>query len=50
MTDLDHKFHPEFKAAPSLPWKTDSGQHVGQVRVAGHGAGNVTFVRIFNAG
>ena len=50
MSRLDHRFHDEFLGAPSLPWKTMSGLHVGQVRVAGHGAGNVTFVRVFDAG
>lgn len=50
MSRLEHNFHAEFSRAVSLPWNTHSGRHAGQVRVAGHGAGNVTFIRVFDAG
>lgn len=50
MTQLEHDFHSEFEEAPTLPWTTKSGQYAGNVRAAGSGAGNVIFVRIFDAG
>lgn len=50
MTRLEHDLHEDFERASSLPWKTPSGRYVGDVRVAGPGAGNVTFVRVFDAG
>lgn len=50
MGRLDHAFHAEFQRAISEPFKTASGEHVGDVRIAGPGSGNVTFIRIFDAG
>ena len=50
MSRLEHTFHEEFASAPNLPWYTESGAHAGQVRAAGKGAGNVTFVRVFDGG
>ena len=49
--DLEHKFHKEFVAAKSKPWVADTTGHVaGEVRVAGKGAGSVTFVQVYEAG
>jgi carboxypeptidase C (cathepsin A) len=52
--NLENKFHKEFKAAPSIPWVNEySGRVAGLVRAAGgggFGAGNVTFVNVFEAG
>ncbi|KAH8983045.1 Alpha/Beta hydrolase protein [Lactarius hatsudake] len=52
--NLEHKFHKEFKAAPSIQWVIGrSGRIAGEVRTAGggdFGAGNVTFVNIYEAG
>lgn len=51
MEKLDHRFHVEFGVTPSKPWRTEkTGYFAGNVRSAGQGAGNVTFVRVFNAG
>ncbi|EKM61775.1 uncharacterized protein PHACADRAFT_190964 [Phanerochaete carnosa HHB-10118-sp] len=50
MSRLEHDFHAEFDRAPTLSWKMATGEHAGNVRVAGPGAGNVTFVRMFEAG
>lgn len=51
---LEHKFHKEFKEAPSIQWvTTGSGRVAGEVRAAGgsgFGAGNVTFVNVYEAG
>jgi cathepsin A (carboxypeptidase C) len=47
---LDSKFHDEFAASDAVPWVTKrSGKLAGSVRSAG-GAGNVTFVTVFDAG
>ena len=52
--NLENKFHKEFKAAPPIPWVIDrSGRVAGEVRAAGgggFGAGNVTFVNVYEAG
>ncbi|KAH9023151.1 Alpha/Beta hydrolase protein [Lactarius pseudohatsudake] len=52
--NLEHKFHKEFKAAPSIQWVIGrSGRIAGEVRTAGggdFGAGNVTFVNVYEAG
>jgi cathepsin A (carboxypeptidase C) len=51
MERLDHRFHVEFSVTQSTQWRTEkTGYFAGTVRSAGEGAGNVTFVRIFNAG
>ena len=51
MSRLEHTFRSEFATTPDLPWRTlDSGHHAGTARAAGLGAGNVTFVRVFEAG
>ncbi|CCM01445.1 uncharacterized protein FIBRA_03497 [Fibroporia radiculosa] len=51
MRKLEHIFHPEFGKAPSRRWYTiKSGLLGGEVRTAGQGAGNVTFVQIYDAG
>jgi cathepsin A (carboxypeptidase C) len=51
---LENKFHKEFKAAPSIQWVTaGEGRVAGEVRSAGgsgFGAGNVTFVNVYEAG
>ena len=49
----DSPFYPEFKIAPALPWILDSSENataVGTVRQAGLGAGNFTFVSVYEAG
>ncbi|KAK7060124.1 hypothetical protein VNI00_000888 [Paramarasmius palmivorus] len=47
---LNTKFHDEFAQAKLLPWHDSvTGRLVGQVRSAGS-AGNVTFVRVYDAG
>ena len=52
--NLEHKFHEEFKVAPSIQWVIGrSGRVAGEVRTAGgsgFGAGNVTFVNVYEAG
>jgi hypothetical protein len=52
--NLEHKFHKEFKAAPNIQWVTaGEGRVAGEVRSAGgsgFGAGNVTFVNVYEAG
>ncbi|KAH9037045.1 carboxypeptidase C, partial [Lactarius hengduanensis] len=52
--NLEHKFHKEFKAAPPIQWVIErSGRVAGEVRTAGGGgtgAGNVTFVNVYEAG
>ncbi len=52
--NLESKFHKEFKAAPSIQWVTaGEGRVAGEVRSAGgsgFGAGNVTFVNVYEAG
>ncbi|KZV76370.1 hypothetical protein PENSPDRAFT_646398 [Peniophora sp. CONT] len=49
--DLEHKFHKEFVAAKSKLWMSDAtGRIAGEVRVAGKGAGSVTFVQVYEAG
>ncbi|KAH9067022.1 serine carboxypeptidase [Lactarius deliciosus] len=51
--NLEHKFHKEFKAAPPIQWVERSGRVAGEVRTAGGGglgAGNVTFVNVYEAG
>jgi len=52
--NLANKFHKEFKAAPSIQWVTArSGRVAGEVRTAGgsgYGAGNLTFVNVYQAG
>jgi cathepsin A (carboxypeptidase C) len=50
MSRLEHKFHAEFQLTTPEPWITSSSVYAGDVRVAGYGSGNVTFVRIFDAG
>ncbi|KZP29266.1 serine carboxypeptidase [Athelia psychrophila] len=49
---MEHTFGAEFVAAPTEQWVTiESGKEAGTVRSAGgHGAGNVTFVTVFDAG
>ncbi|KAK7060114.1 hypothetical protein VNI00_000878 [Paramarasmius palmivorus] len=47
---LDTEFHDEFAKAKLLPWHDSvTGRLVGQVRSAGS-AGNVTYVRVYDAG
>ncbi|KAH9975097.1 serine carboxypeptidase [Lactifluus volemus] len=52
--NLETRFHKEFESAPSMKWiPARSGRVAGEVRSAGgngFGAGNVTFVNIFEAG
>ncbi|OBZ79755.1 Carboxypeptidase Y A [Grifola frondosa] len=52
MSQLEHKFHADFELAPSQRWKTsETGKIGGEVRSAGGlGAGNVTFVQIYDGG
>ena len=51
MLKLEHDFHGEFVSAPSTPWRVGpSGGLAGEVRSAGGGAGNVTFIRVYEAG
>ena len=52
MQRLEHAYHTEFEAAPSVQWKLGKGEGIGAgvVRAAGVGAGNVTFARVFDAG
>ena len=52
MARLEHKHHEEFADAPLLPFITEiTGEVGGKVRTAGGpGAGNVTFVQIFDGG
>lgn len=51
MLRLDHKLHEEFLRAPFLPFLTEyTGTPGGKVRTAGPGAGNVTYVQIFDGG
>ncbi|KAH8099460.1 peptidase S10 serine carboxypeptidase [Cristinia sonorae] len=51
MTRLQNDFHAEFSEAGNNLWRTkESGYLAGTVRGAGKGAGNYTFVRIFDAG
>ena len=51
MSRLHHVFHAEFSTARSIPWKEHDTRIVsGTARAAGRGAGNVTFVRIYEAG
>ncbi|KAF9009563.1 carboxypeptidase C [Cyathus striatus] len=51
---LDTKFTSEFQAAPPLPWVDSyTGRTAGEVRSAGgggFGAGNVSFVNVYEAG
>uniref|UniRef100_A0A0W0G1Q7 Putative serine carboxypeptidase n=1 Tax=Moniliophthora roreri TaxID=221103 RepID=A0A0W0G1Q7_MONRR len=47
---LNTKFHNEFSKAKLLPWyDSATGRHAGEVRSAGT-AGNLTYVRIYDAG
>ncbi|KIM49641.1 hypothetical protein M413DRAFT_438816 [Hebeloma cylindrosporum] len=49
--ELQTKFQEEFSESEPVPWVTaQSGHTVGEVRSAGSGAGNVTFVTIYEAG
>ncbi|KDQ62956.1 hypothetical protein JAAARDRAFT_119033 [Jaapia argillacea MUCL 33604] len=51
MLALDTKFTEEFTSSPALPWVTlSSGNIAGLVRSAGPGAGNYTFVNVYEAG
>lgn len=51
MQKLEHNYHSEFAIAPARRWKTtESGLVGGEVRSAGPGAGNVTFVQVYDAG
>ena len=52
MLKLEHKHHEEFSSAPLLPFITEmTGDVGGKVRaVGGSGAGNVTYVQIFDGG
>jgi cathepsin A (carboxypeptidase C) len=54
MENLEHALHKEFKAAPSVQWVNErTGRVAGEVRTAGgsgFGAGNVTFVNVYEAG
>ena len=51
---LENKFHDEFKRSEFLPWVTQkSHRRAGEVRHAGGGgstAGNLTFVKVYDAG
>ena len=51
---LETKFSAEYQKAKTLPWVSlESGRIAGNVRSAGNGAfgaGNVTFVEVFEAG
>ncbi|KIJ55255.1 hypothetical protein M422DRAFT_239886 [Sphaerobolus stellatus SS14] len=47
-----YPFYDEFKPAQTLPWfipEPDSYMEAGAVRYAGPGAGNFTFVSVYNA-
>ena len=52
--NLDNPFHEEFKEAPYIQWvNARTGRVAGEVRAAGgsgFGAGNVTFVNVYEAG
>ncbi len=51
MLKLEHKHYEEFSNKPLLPFLTAVGEVGGKVRSAGGpGAGNVTFVQIFDGG
>ena len=54
MEKLENKFHDEFAQSAPTAWLTlDSGRQAGLVRSAGGDgftAGNLTFVRVFEAG
>lgn len=52
MLKLEHKYHEEFSHAPLLPFISElTGTPGGKVRSAGGaGAGNVTYVQIFDGG
>lgn len=52
MLQLDHVLHLDFVNAPALEFlANDTGEVGGKVRKAGEsGAGNVTFVQIYEAG
>lgn len=53
MSNVQHRLVAEFNAAPSLPYVTLSGVAAGMVRTAtdnSGGAGNYTFVRVYDAG
>ena len=52
MARLEHKHHEDFANAPLLPFITEiTGEVGGKVRTAGGpGAGNVSFVQIFDGG
>lgn len=54
VTKMESKFHDEFKQSPHLPWTTiETGTRAGEVRYASGGgetAGNVTFVKVYEAG
>ena len=52
MLELEHKHHEEFANAPFLPFYVEQIENFGgMVRSAGGpGAGNVTYVQIFDGG
>ncbi|TCD62876.1 hypothetical protein EIP91_006282 [Steccherinum ochraceum] len=54
MDRLQNDFHEEFAATPPVPWRTVKSHYLaGEVRSAGGagtGAGNYTFVQIYDAG
>lgn len=54
VAELDSKFYEEFAVAEKQPWVTlTTGKVAGSVRSAGggqFGAGNVTFVTVYEAG
>lgn len=54
MIKLDNPFHAEFSKANNTHWVTlDSGKVAGEVRAAGGaglGAGNYTYVEVYEAG
>ena len=48
---FDSDFTFEFAAADKVPWRVPGSKKVvGSVRSAGSGAGNVTFVTVYEAG
>ena len=46
---LPNIFHEEFAAAQNLSWVA-AGKSAGRIRKAGYGAGNFTFVQVYEAG
>lgn len=52
MVKLDHAFHTEFEHAPLKKWRTGKSTSAasGEIRSVGAGAGNVSFIRVYEAG